>query len=43
MPIDADRTNHTNVKRIINKWTLNEYKGSATSCYMEIKIWYDSL
>jgi hypothetical protein len=39
MPIDLDRSNRMIVKRIINKWSLNENKGSDASCYREIEIW----
>jgi len=37
MPIDLDCSNQMIVKRIINKWSLNENKRSDTSRYRETK------
>jgi hypothetical protein len=37
MPMDLDHSNHTIVKRIINKWNSHEYERSDTSRYEETK------
>jgi hypothetical protein len=37
MPMDFDRSNHTIVKRIITKWSLDEKRRSDTSRYWETK------
>jgi len=37
MPIDLDCSNHMIVKRIVNKWSLDENRKSDTSRYRKTK------